>query len=158
MLFVSPPRTERPSFNPQSDYTVRGQSYVWRLPKYWPPPRHRPASVYPPRLVRGEEDTLAVWRGGGGDILEDARHSSVLYICKYSELHPFSLFNQDGWTGLQTFRSHVCWAILRGLFFWNPIRRNMELAKLWLPVRGWGGLGSSQNHLRTFSPNKTFRE
>jgi hypothetical protein len=30
-----------------------------------PPPRHRPASVYPPRLVRGE-NTLAGGRGGGG--------------------------------------------------------------------------------------------
>jgi hypothetical protein len=37
----------------------------------------------PPPLVRGE-DTLAGWRGGGGvNILEDARHSSVLYIYKY---------------------------------------------------------------------------
>jgi hypothetical protein len=37
----------------------------------------------PPSLVRGE-DTLAGWRGGWGvNILEDARHSSVLYICKY---------------------------------------------------------------------------
>jgi hypothetical protein len=31
------------------------------------PPPHRPASVYPPPLVRGE-DTLAGWRGGGGSI------------------------------------------------------------------------------------------
>ncbi len=47
-------------------------------------PPHRPASVYPPPLVRGE-DTLAGWRGGGGgvNILEDARHYSVLYIRKY---------------------------------------------------------------------------
>ncbi len=48
-----------------------------------PPPPHRPASVYPPPLVRGE-DTLTGWRGGCGvNILEDARHSSVLYVCKY---------------------------------------------------------------------------
>jgi hypothetical protein len=48
-----------------------------------PHPPHRPASVYPPPLVRGE-DTLAGWRGGRGvNILEDARHSSVIYICKY---------------------------------------------------------------------------
>ena len=34
-------------------------------------------------LVRGK-DKLAGWRGGWGiNILEDARHSSVLYICKY---------------------------------------------------------------------------
>jgi hypothetical protein len=34
--------------------------------------------------VRGE-DTLAGWRGGWGGVnfLEDARHSSVIYICKY---------------------------------------------------------------------------
>ncbi len=30
------------------------------------------------------EDTLAGWRGGWGvNILEDARHSSVHYICNY---------------------------------------------------------------------------
>jgi hypothetical protein len=44
-----------------------------------PPPPHRPANVYSPPLVRGE-DTLAGWRV---NILEDAKHSSVLYICKY---------------------------------------------------------------------------
>jgi hypothetical protein len=48
-----------------------------------PPPPHRPASVYPPLLVRGE-DTLAGWRGGGGvNNSEGASHFSVLYICKY---------------------------------------------------------------------------
>ncbi len=37
----------------------------------------------PPPLVRGE-DTLAGWREGWGvNILEDAGHSSVLYVCKY---------------------------------------------------------------------------
>jgi hypothetical protein len=48
-----------------------------------PPPPHSTASVYPPPLVRGE-DTLAgrsgVW---GVNILEDDRHSSLLYECKY---------------------------------------------------------------------------
>ncbi len=33
-----------------------------------PPPPHRPASVYSPSLVRGE-DILAGWRGGGGSIV-----------------------------------------------------------------------------------------
>jgi hypothetical protein len=34
-------------------------------------------------LVRGE-DTRAGWRKGRGvNIFEDARHSSVLYICKH---------------------------------------------------------------------------
>jgi hypothetical protein len=37
----------------------------------------------PPPLVRGE-DTLAGLRGGGGvNSSENARHCSVLYICKY---------------------------------------------------------------------------
>jgi hypothetical protein len=41
-----------------------------------PPPSHSP-------FVRGV-DTLAGWNAGlGVNILEDARHSSVLYICKY---------------------------------------------------------------------------
>jgi hypothetical protein len=39
-----------------------------------PPPPHRPE--------RGE-DTLARGRGGGVNSSEDARHCSVLYICKY---------------------------------------------------------------------------
>jgi hypothetical protein len=48
-----------------------------------PHPPLRPANVYPPAFGAGE-DTLAGWRGGWGvNILEDARHSSVLYVCKY---------------------------------------------------------------------------
>ncbi len=47
------------------------------------PTPHRPASMYPPPLVHGE-DTLSGWSGGWGvNNLEDARHCSVLYICKY---------------------------------------------------------------------------
>jgi hypothetical protein len=46
-----------------------------------PHPPHHPASLYPPPLVRGE-DTLAGWRGGGVNILEDARHRIFLYTCK----------------------------------------------------------------------------
>ncbi len=48
------------------------------------PPPHRPASecVLPLPLVRGE-DTLAGRKGVGVNIFEDARHGSVLYICKY---------------------------------------------------------------------------
>jgi hypothetical protein len=60
---------------------VRGQSYGWRLTKYWPPTPLTTRRVC--TLVRGE-DTLAGWRGGWGvNILEDVRHSSVLYVCKY---------------------------------------------------------------------------
>jgi hypothetical protein len=44
--------------------TVRGQSYVSRLPKYWPPP---PASVSsPPHKGGGGGYTLAGQRGGWG--------------------------------------------------------------------------------------------
>jgi hypothetical protein len=50
----------------------------------------------PPPLVRGE-DTLAGWKGGGGhggvNILEDARHCSVLYIRKYFVRHRFTQIN-----------------------------------------------------------------
>jgi hypothetical protein len=66
--------------------TVRGQSYVLRLPKYWPPPpplsARRVCTPRPgPALVAGGEDTLAGWRGGWRvNILEDARHSSVFYL------------------------------------------------------------------------------
>jgi hypothetical protein len=46
-----------------------------------PQPPHRPGDG-----CCGGEDTLAGRRGGGvniSNILEDARHSSVLYMCKY---------------------------------------------------------------------------
>jgi hypothetical protein len=47
-----------------------------------PPPPSPPGECVPPPLVRGEY-TLAGWRRGWGvNILEDARHSSVL-LCKY---------------------------------------------------------------------------
>jgi hypothetical protein len=47
----------------------------------------------------GGETTLAGWRRGWGvNTLEDARHSSVLYVCKYiAALHvpPLFLFHQQ---------------------------------------------------------------
>jgi hypothetical protein len=67
----------------QRDYTVRGKSNVWRLPKYWPPHRHHPASVYPPAVGAGGGHTRWVEREWGVNSSEDARHCSVLYICKY---------------------------------------------------------------------------
>jgi hypothetical protein len=49
-------------------------------------PPHRPASVYPSPLplVRGE-DTLAVWREGGGSIVRKTPDTALYstYICKY---------------------------------------------------------------------------
>ncbi len=47
-----------------------------------PHPPHRPASVYPLPLVWGK-DTLLGEEGVGFNSSEDARHCSVLYICKY---------------------------------------------------------------------------
>ena len=44
---------------------------------------HFPASVYPPAFGTGVGHTRWVERGWGVNILEDARHSSVLFICKY---------------------------------------------------------------------------
>jgi hypothetical protein len=51
------------------------------------PPPSPPGECVPPAFGAGE-DALAGWRGvegqgGGVNILEDARHCSVLYICKY---------------------------------------------------------------------------
>jgi hypothetical protein len=48
-----------------------------------PPPPHPLASVYPPALSAGGGHTRWLERGWGVNILEDVRHSSVLYVCKY---------------------------------------------------------------------------
>jgi hypothetical protein len=49
-----------------------------------PPSLHRPASVYPLAFGAGGGHTRCVERGGGSIVrAEDARHCSVLYICKY---------------------------------------------------------------------------
>ncbi len=48
-----------------------------------PPPPHRPASVYPPAFGAGGANTRWAERGWGVNTLADARHCSVLYICKY---------------------------------------------------------------------------
>jgi hypothetical protein len=56
-----------------------------KIPKYWtPPPTPLTARRVCTPLVWGGEDTLARRIGGWGvNILEDVRHSSVLYIRKY---------------------------------------------------------------------------
>ncbi len=48
-----------------------------------PPPPQRPANVYPPRLWCGGRTHLLVERGWGINNSEDARHYSVLCLCKY---------------------------------------------------------------------------
>ncbi len=47
------------------------------------PPPHRPVSVYPPAFGAVGGHTRWVERGWGVNNSEDARHCSVLYICKY---------------------------------------------------------------------------
>ncbi len=56
---------EKEGWNRREIITVRGQSYVSRLPKYWPPTR-RVCSVYPPAFVGGEGHTRRAekWVGG----------------------------------------------------------------------------------------------
>jgi hypothetical protein len=49
-----------------------------------PPPPSLPGERVPPGLwCGGRTHSQGGERGGGVNILEDARHSSVLYICKY---------------------------------------------------------------------------
>jgi len=48
-----------------------------------PPPPNRPASVYPPAFGAGGGHTRWVERGWEVNSSEDARHCSVLYLCKY---------------------------------------------------------------------------
>ncbi len=49
-----------------------------------PSPPHSPASEYPLAFGAGGGHTRWVERGWGVNSSEDARHCSVLYICKYS--------------------------------------------------------------------------
>jgi hypothetical protein len=63
-----------------------------------PPPPHRPASVYLPPLVSGE-DTLAGCRGGGGPIVQKTPDTALdsIHIFKYFVLFIFpSLISTDG--------------------------------------------------------------
>jgi hypothetical protein len=48
-----------------------------------PHPPHRPASVYPPAFGAGGRTHSLGREGVGVKSSEDARHCSVLYICKY---------------------------------------------------------------------------
>jgi hypothetical protein len=63
--------------------TVRGQSYVLRLPEFDPRPPSPPGQCVPPALVAGGRTHSPGGEGGGGvNILEDARHSSELEFLK----------------------------------------------------------------------------
>jgi hypothetical protein len=73
---------------------VRGQSYGWRLPKYWTPiPRTARRVCTLRRWCGGRTHSLGGEGGGGVNILEDVRHSSVVYVCKYCVFYPFQQFS-----------------------------------------------------------------
>ncbi len=64
---------------PQSTYyTVRGQSYFSRLPKYWPPSPSPSGECVPPAIVAGGGQTRRAERGLGVNILEDERNRFAL--------------------------------------------------------------------------------
>jgi hypothetical protein len=58
-------------------------------------PPHRLVSVCPPAFDAGGGHTRWVERGveGGVNILEDARHGSVLYICRYFVVYSIGLWD-----------------------------------------------------------------
>ncbi len=64
-----------------------------------PPPPSLPSECEPPPpppLVGGGGHTRWVERGVGGvNILEDARHSSVFYLCKYFVDYAYDSISQD---------------------------------------------------------------
>jgi hypothetical protein len=60
-----------------------------------PPLPSPPGECVPPAFGEGE-DTLAGWRGGWGvNILEDARHSSVFYVCSIMQKQGYSTRRGD---------------------------------------------------------------
>ncbi len=62
-----------------------------------PPPSPPTASVYlPPAFGAGGGRTRWVERGWGVSSSEDARHCSVLYICKYFVIQPIYELNSGG--------------------------------------------------------------
>ncbi len=66
---------------------MRGQSSVWRLPKYWPPTPLPPGECVPPSLwCRGRTHSLG-GEGVGGQHFR-RRQTLLCYICKYFVLEP----------------------------------------------------------------------
>jgi hypothetical protein len=76
---------------------VRGQSYGWRLPKYWPPTPLTAQRVCTPAFGAGE-DTLAGWRGGGGSIFWKTQDTALYSTYVSTLLLALSAF----WTTLRT--------------------------------------------------------
>ncbi len=87
-----------------------------------PPPPHRPASVY--GGVWRRTHSLGGEGGGGVNILEDARHCSVLYIRKYFVGSPYvSLLLQIAQVCLLTYTK----TLRHNIFL--PYRTRMQMWK-----------------------------
>ncbi len=95
-----------------------------------PPPPSPPGECVPPLLCCGGEGTLAGWRGGWGvNILEDTRHSSVLYL--YQILFAWCIKEED-----DVFPIHLldCYRCAQPGPLWSGARR----VRLSPPrMRGW---------------------
>ncbi len=68
-------------------YTLRGQSNVWRLPKYWPPAPSTPSECVTPRLWCGER-TNSLGGKGWGSLVRKTPDTALYstYICTVSTL------------------------------------------------------------------------
>ncbi len=108
--------------------SVRGQSHVLRLPKYWSPTPSPPGECVPPPMVRGE-DTLAGWRGGWWvNILEEARHSSALYLYRILFGLSYRLASTLKKSEITTIGSshQRAWRVL--VLHWTQVASSAELA------------------------------
>ncbi len=71
---------------PLRDYTVRGQSNVWCLPKYWPPTPSPPGECVPPLPSFGAEGGHTRWVERGGGSIFWKTPDTVLYSTYVSTL------------------------------------------------------------------------
>jgi hypothetical protein len=85
-------------------------------------------SVYPPPPTFGAgEDTLAGRRGGGGvNILEDARHCSVLHIRKYFVPVPVNCIQLSSKSTLVRKSLRTCYIIAQTGWWWVCPRGTAE--------------------------------
>ncbi len=86
---MNPPEVSLTNFNSEDKIPWSVERLYWKRPiqclassKILTPTPHRPASVYPQLWCGGRTHSLG-GEGVGGQYFVSARHSSVLYICKY---------------------------------------------------------------------------